>query len=571
MHFKCLNGKSYHLVILIVCLGSGSVLAGTLDVWRGPSGSFTDGTKWQNGGPSTWVSTSSSDELKLTGEDTICTVDITGSWVYRLTVSSGPNGATLEVVNGGNFSIGEVRVGSSGATGVGATGYVDQTGGTIAVKDIILGRAGSTATGKGYYTISGGTLTYNSGATGRLYVGCGNSGAYTEGTLTIIENAASIQMKSLYVGSENGVNYGKGTLVYQIGTSGVSPIEISDAVFLDNAGTSSIANLEVSTTESSLSGADIILVNVTSSNVLTGTFDSMNGGSAVEGTQIILAGNTYSLTYQYAAEGGANNDIALVFESGSASQTAHTPVPADEARVDMTLALLDWVNPGPNVPGNPVYCDVYLGTEPDRLTMNMKSLGNDISQVDIDTTNFPTYGNLQNQTQYYWAVDVHDGLNLRSGPMWSFIVNHNEGSPNVNAGPDQLTWLGMSGTPGQEAIVLNGTTSDDGAYTVLWTQVDNGAPTVSITPNNVDDTSVTITARGTYEFMLTADDGDMQSADIVRVIVGSTSCDASHISTGEAYDAEDQNQDCIVDMGDFAVLIADEWLICTDSLTNCGN
>jgi hypothetical protein len=563
--------KSTTLLILMVCLISGGVRAGTIDVWKGPTGSFTDGTKWQNGGPSTWTSTNANDELKLTGEDTVCTVDIVGSWIYRLTVSSGPDGATLQVVNDGNLSIGEVRVGSSGATGVGAIGYVSQTGGTLSVKDLILGRAGSTATGKGYYIISGGTLTYNSGATGRLYVGGGNGGTYTEGTLTIVENAASIQMKALYVGSENGTNYGKGTLVFQVGASGVSPIGVADAVFLDTAGTSSIANLEVSTTESSLPQTDILLVHVTSGNALTGTFDAMNGGSAAEGTQIILAGNTYSLTYQYAAEAGANNDIALVFVGGAVTHhKAYTPVPADGATVDTTLALLDWINADPNIPGNPVYCDVYLGTEPNRLSMDKVTLGNNISQVNINTTNFPTYGNLQDATQYYWAVDVHDGNDLLSGDMWSFLVNNNE-APIVNAGPDQVSWLGKSSTPGQEIIALDGTTSDDGNYTVLWTQVANGAPTVVITPNNVDDTSVTITARGTYVFMLTADDGTWQTSDTVQIIVGSTSCDASHMSTGAVYDAEDQNHDCIVDLADFAALITDDWLTCTDWLTNCSN
>lgn len=563
----CQSGKIKRRFILVVLVFSGIVRAGTLDVWRGPSGSFTDGTKWQNGGPAVWTSTSSSDELKLTGENTSCTVDTAGSWVYRLTVSSGPNGATLEIINGGNMSIGEVRIGSSGATGVGATGYVNQTGGTFSVKDIILGRAGSSAVGKGYYNINGGTLTYNSGATGRLYVGAGSGGAYTEGSFTIVENAASIQMKSLYVGSD-GTNYGKGTLVFQIGTGGVSPIMISDSVFLDTAGASSIANLEISATAGSLPQADIVLVNITGSNALNGTFDSMNGGSATEGTLITLAGNTYSLTYLYAAEGPTANDIALVFEGGASDQPAYNPVPTDEANVDISLALLRWTNPLPEIAGNPVYCDVYFGTAADRLSMDKVTIGNDISQVAINTANFPNFGSLQNQTQYYWAVDVHDGINLSPGPMWSFTVSHYE-TPNVDAGEDQISWFGKSGTAGQEIISLDGTTSNDGAYTVLWTQVANGAPSVSIMPNDVDDTSLCITARGTYEFMLTADNGVMQASDTVQIIVGETSCDASHISATQAYDAADYNHDCVVNFEDFAILAADGWLECTDMFSNC--
>jgi len=47
--------------------------------------------------------------------------------------------------------------------------------------------------------------------------------------------------------------------------------------------------------------------------------------------------------------------------------------------------------------------------------------------------------------------------------------------PNVNAGADQVTWLGQGGTLGQEIVHLDATTSDDGPYAVLWTQVNNGA------------------------------------------------------------------------------------------------
>jgi hypothetical protein len=563
--------KSICLLVCAVCLICGGVQAGTVDTWKGPTGIFTDGTKWSKGGPTTWTSTSSNDELKVTTEASVCTVNMTGSWIYKLTMASGPTGATLSVADGASFSIGEVRVGASGATTAGPIGYVNQTGGTISMTDLVLGRAGSSGTGKGYYTISGGTLTYNSGATGRIYVGAGTGGAYCEGTLTIVGSAATIQMKSLYVGSENGTNAGKGTLAFQIGSSGVSPIAVSDGVFLGTAGASSTTNLQVSTTATSLPATDIVLVHLTGSSTFTGRFDAMNGGAATEGTQIVLAGNTYTLTYQYAVEAGTANDIALVYTGGAADGTANTPVPADGTTVDTSLALLDWTNPDPVVAGNSVYCDVYLGTAADRASMDKVTLGNDISQVDINTTNFPTYGVLVNQTQYHWAVDVHDDAgNLRTGAMWSFTASHND-APVVNAGPDQVVWLGAGGVAGQEVVYLDGTTSDDGPYTVTWTQVANGAPTVTITPNNVDDTSVTVTARGTYQFRLTASDGVLQTSDTVQVIVGASSCDASHLSTGAPYNAADQNHDCVVNMTDFAVLIVADWLTCTDRLTNCGN
>lgn len=140
--------------------------------------------------------------------------------------------------------------------------------------------------------------------------------------------------------------------------------------------------------------------------------------------------------------------------------------------------------------------------------------------------------------------------------------------PDVAAGVDQILWLGGSGVPEQEVVNLDGTVSDDGPYTVLWTQVDNGTPTVTIDPDDQEDTAVTITEHGVYEFMLTVNDGTGQSSDTVEVIVGTNACEASHWSTGDDYSTADFNQDCIVDMQDVASFVM-KWLNCTNTQASC--
>ncbi len=261
---------------------------------------------------------------------------------------------------------------------------------------------------------------------------------------------------------------------------------------------------------------------------------------------------------------------------------ANDPIPDDTESVETSLAALSWLNPDPNDPGASITCDVYFGMDPNRLQMDKVTLGPDVSSVDINATNFPTFAPLANRTWYYWIVDCHDpsagpeGDAFMPGLTWSFYTDDNQ-PPVVDAGADQVAWLGMSGTPGQEVIYLDGATSDDGlpdppaGYTVEWTQVDNGAPAVIISPDNTDDTTVTVTARGVYEFMLTADDTAKQTPDTVEIIVGADPCDASHMSTGDPYNAADSNEDCIVDLRDFAAIIVDNWLDCSDTLTNCGN
>jgi pectate lyase len=151
---------------------------------------------------------------------------------------------------------------------------------------------------------------------------------------------------------------------------------------------------------------------------------------------------------------------------------------------------------------------------------------------------------------------------------WLRTSYENVSPLSVDAGADQATWLGRSGTAGQEVVYLDGTTSDDRSYTVAWSQVSNGAPTITIMPNNVDDTSITITQHGAYEFRLTGDDGSGLVSDTVKVFVGVNACEASHMSTAEAYSPGDLDHDCMVTMQDVAVF-AMEWQTCTNTLTGC--
>lgn len=242
---------------------------------------------------------------------------------------------------------------------------------------------------------------------------------------------------------------------------------------------------------------------------------------------------------------------------------ADYPDPEINEVVLNTLASLSWTNPEPNSPG-PIWCEVYLGTEPNRLdTVNMKkvTLGNDVETVAISA--FQGFAGLQNNTTYYWFVDCHDpSKGLVPGEQWSFFVGQ---PPVVNAGPNQVVWL----DPNSVTVALDGSVTDDGPCTYQWTAVTAGAPVPN--PANTVDTSVLISARGIYEFMLTAtDNGGLQTSDTVRIAVGTNACDASHLDTGAAYSRGDVNLDCIVDLADFETLIANDWLECSDTLGHCA-
>lgn len=87
--------------------------------------------------------------------------------------------------------------------------------------------------------------------------------------------------------------------------------------------------------------------------------------------------------------------------------------------------------------------------------------------------------------------------------------------PQVDAGVDQLVELGHS-------VFLDGTLSDDGlpdgSLTSIWTKVD-GPGNVTFTDATQADTEVQIDATGDYNLRLTADDGELQAYDEVRITV----------------------------------------------------
>jgi hypothetical protein len=213
----------------------------------------------------------------------------------------------------------------------GGVGCINQTGGTLNLADnLLVGRYGTSEKnpnyGKGFYTISGGTiacLATNAKAT--LYIaGAGGEGA-SDGTFTIVGNAANISFKQLYIGS-NGTNTGcTGILEYKIGSSGVSPIRVSDSVSIDPMGTSSTAKLIVSVTAEPPKG-NILLIENQGSTPVSGTFDTVNGNPAAEGAAVAVSfgGKNYNYTLTY--KGGAgSNDVMLISSSAPAAAPAAAP------------------------------------------------------------------------------------------------------------------------------------------------------------------------------------------------------------------------------------------------------
>lgn len=302
--------RRWSLAVLLVSFMGTAAFAS--NDWKDAVGNWMEADVWSQGDVPT-----GEEEVKVRGEETICTLNTsTGDWGFpsshRLRVYEG---ATLLIEDGAKLlGAGWMRVGA------GNPGYVTQTGGLVRVSGGIEGGAkvdsarlaiGDSAGSDGNYTISGGTITYlpsEAKPGGQLHIGARGG----TGILTIIGIEPSIQMDTLVVGERTAG--ASGTIEYQIGALGVSPIGLDSSVTLDPLGDDSTAALIVSLIDTPPAGP-ILLVETKSDVAVSGLFDTLNGGSAADGAPVTLSygGTDYLYTLTYAG-GVGGNDIVLIPE-----------------------------------------------------------------------------------------------------------------------------------------------------------------------------------------------------------------------------------------------------------------
>lgn len=342
MNFLLLNFRKEEKMkkcsgILLVCFVAamtGSTFAASVYVLG--SDNWTTAANWSTGAVPL---ASTADELKIFAsasagpEDFVITVNSNvgnyngGSCKFDLA-----RGTTLQVETGGYIGNNkEIHVGDAGASGNGTDiGYINQTGGTVDITGSGKLQIGYKAGGDGTYTISGGTLT---GSAGRMYLGCSSADG-SIGKLKVVGSTGTISLGgTMYIAndSETAENYtGTGTLEFVCDALGaVSKVQVAKSV-IDSQNTGvAVANLVVGLTDAA-PASTLVLVENTGTSAVVGLFDSLNGGSAAEGATVVLGGQTFTLTYQYAA--GADNvanDIALVI-----------PEPATIALLTLGLAAL---------------------------------------------------------------------------------------------------------------------------------------------------------------------------------------------------------------------------------------
>ncbi len=227
--------------------------------------------------------------------------------------------------------------------------------------------------------------------------------------------------------------------------------------------------------------------------VITGLVDPTFLASDTNGAVSFLlytSGSDNSHDYYVAMKENTNGYAypALTFPN---ARFATDPIPDNGDTVLTTLSALSWTNTEPNdLVGGVITCDVYLGTDPNRLLMDKVTTTADVDSVAIDTTNFPNFGALQAGT-YYWVVDSYDSSSnpssLGAGMVWSFEVTS---APQVTGHPvDQIK---APGETAEFSVIVESTTT----VTYTWYQSADNANDTSADDVVVGGNSDTLTLTG---------------------------------------------------------------------------
>ncbi len=168
---------------------------------------------------------------------------------------------------------------------------------------------------------------------------------------------------------------------------------------------------------------------------------------------------------------------------------------------------------------------------------------------------------LVNGQTYKWRIESIGASETSVSAVSSFTIKPPDAPPVVDAGDNVLTTLELAGS-----LATGGSVVDDGTSTLTingWTAFEalgGGLTTkVTFTDATVPDTTAIVSEAGTYILKLTATDANGSVSDQKEITVYASACDAAK-ATGEwTANYYDRDDDCDVDMTDFAIFAA-EWL-----------
>jgi len=348
-----------------------------------------------------------------------------------------------------------------------------------------------------------GPIVVNEGAVGNIvYAGFAGIGEVTVdgGTLT----AATLFECGRRAGSEGTLHMKNGTLT-------------CNRLHIGRAGTGHV----------NLHGGTIYTLSFEAMEPGLGTMDVTAGTLVADGNSVATIQGYIDSNQITAYKGRGAKSEGLLFLDYDDVQDETTltalhklnPIPADGGISAPGAVELSWTLPDPCVPGTPVAVDVYF-------TDDLQALIDftDPAAIRVVNQGYVTSSVVQTQAKkrYYWAVDTYIGSDNDPvySPIFSFLADN--APPEVSAGSDIETHL----IDGTRTGPLKGVVTDDGeSYTVTWSVVEQPSDTdpdldgaVIADPNAVQ-TTVTVSAVGTYVLKLEAFDGEYTGEDEMVLLV----------------------------------------------------
>lgn len=415
--------------------------------------------------------------------------------------------------------------------------------------------------------LPGATLASEGAVADRVHIGYSEGGALTVdgGTLTTAWDDDLLLGKN---GGSGVLNMISGTINvgrdFEVGGGDPGIVNMTGGTIIVGDDLM-IPELAGSTAEVNLDGGTIILDDSYSGGSVLSM--SVGGSLNITAGTLILAGDEVSTVQGYIDDGlitgygGAGTAYVDYDETNPGKTTVYAvhaldPQPANGATVSAATDTLGWTLPDPNSQASVVTCDVIFGTDPNMANLSANSLVVDGQAV--ETVGIPVVAD----QDYYWWITVYDSDFAEPvfGPLL-FTFNTRNVAPTADAGDDLETWL----VDGTRDVTLAGAAIDDdgpGPYSYLW-EVTSDAN--DLNPATLDDATlpnatVTLPEAGEYTLSLIVNDGaDPSAADSMQITVYADSCEHARNQAGFVRLAGDTDEDCDVDMTDFANVAA-TWL-----------
>ena len=317
-----------------------------------------------------------------------------------------------------------------------------------------------------------------------------------------------------------------------------------------------------------LEGGTLNFLDGTSSTSLNIAVTDAKGKIDFRGGTMILRDTTQNRTYLAKAIGDKNvvayGGVGQVIVDPNETPRKLTirgvhplqPFPRDDGTAPVGQVELKWTPRDPCVPGQTVPVDVYFTDDLNALQEFSNPAAIQVVAKKVMTS---VVVQTQPKKRYYWAVDSYVGSEADPvfGPIFSFMSDNL--APTVDAGPDIVTWL----EAGSRTGTLDATIDDDGgaaSCTAKWTVASEPNEGMAvIAAANAEDTSVTLSAAGTYVLKVDVSDGEYTSSDTVTIHVYNDRCAAAQSVPGYQPLVGDLNGDCRVDDLDMA-LLQENWL-----------